>query len=778
MVISRKTGTSRRGESMKRKSRIANFFGRRIIFYKILGLLTALSLITVLIFGVFINQLVLKNQKKNIDDLNLHQLQRISSDVELVFDLLAQGMTRSMWSDDFIDLMITPDQHNADLTFRVIKVLQDQVEENNLVRKSYLYLPYSDEVYVYSGTYMDLVYLGDRQLLYDYLEKREEGRDPEATSEWRILLYNRRIFLATDFCLPNFLGAMFYEINRAELYDIIQAENEKFNTTIYVTDKNGNLLFDYMAAGPQPDDFSQPEMFLTSTGDNRDGSYYMYTSELLDWKYLVRVNPSESAVSLAALAGLLLPGIAFYILISQLFSLYITKSVYSPIDRLMRITANPRKRGKTTDKDKERERKYPDEVDFLELAFQDSLEKNEQHHELMENISDDILEQLLRSILSGKSKGITSIVHTLEGIGRDELNQGHYIVLAAEISYGEKESITMVEQELYQRSFLRLLTHKEKTEFDMVALPMELNRAAIVLCFETDYSVYQIRESARRLTEEICERVRPLPYQVNIGRGNVYDELISIQFSYHEAVKNIQYSQYMEDASDRESVALLPFEGHYYVERAHHGYTLAENGHLGESKAEFDSILDEMLGRERDCQGYLQSLIDDMLEKLISCRVTQEEMKLAGISGSSNENRQLSQDGEPGIFMREFYEKALPLIWESSRKSHNRYVEDAKEYIASHYAEGKLTLNEISEAVGLSPSYLSGIFAEGVNVGLNTYLNDYRIRQAKRFLNETHLNISEIGYKCGFNSAQSFTRVFKKHTGMTPKLFRELPHSE
>lgn len=760
---------------MKQKNRIAGFAGKRIIFFKTLGLLMALSLITVLIFGIFINQLVVKNQKKNIDDLNLHQLQRISSDVELVFDLLAQGMTRSMWSDDFIDLMITPNQHNADLTYRVIRVLKDQVEENDLVRKSYLYLPYSDEVYVYSGTYMELRYLGDRELIHHYLDIREKGREPEAASEWRILLYNRRIFLATDFCLPNFVGAMFYEINRAELYDIIQAENEKFDTTIYVYDRDENLLFDYMAAGPQPEDFSRPELFVTATGEKSSGKYYMYTSELLGWKYLVRVNPNESAVSFAALASLLLPGLAFYILVSQLFSLYITKSVYSPIDRLIHITTNPKRRKNIADKEKER--RHPDEADFLELAFLDSLDKNEQHQELMENISDDILEQLLRSILSGKNRSNQSVAHTLQGIGRADLTEGHYMVLAAEISYGERENLTMIEQELYQRSLLRLLTQREQTEFAMVALPMALNRAAVLLCFDKENSVFRIRETAARLSEEICEGVKLLPYQLKIGKGRVYSDLLSIQFSYHEAVEDIQYLQYMADASDGEGKAAVPFENRYYTERVHHGYSLVENGCMEEAKAEFDSILDEIMEREEAWQGHFQCLIDDMLEKLISCRVTQEEMKQAGISSSPEENQQLAQNGEPRGFMQAFYRRALPLIWESSRKSHNRYVEDAKEYIAAHYTDGKLTLNEISEAVGISPSYLSGIFAEGMGIGLNAYLNDYRIRQAKRFLDETSLNISEIGYKCGFNSAQSFTRVFKKNTGMTPRQFRELPRT-
>lgn len=87
--------------------------------------------------------------------------------------------------------------------------------------------------------------------------------------------------------------------------------------------------------------------------------------------------------------------------------------------------------------------------------------------------------------------------------------------------------------------------------------------------------------------------------------------------------------------------------------------------------------------------------------------------------------------------------------------------------------EGKLNLNAISEAMEISYSYLSAVFAEGTGEGLNAYLNHYRVEQAKRFLVETRLNISEIGYKCGFNSAQSFGRVFKRYAGVSPKQFRE-----
>ncbi len=758
---------------MDKKSGMSGFHGKRVLFIRTLGLLIALSLLTVVIFGVFINQLVVKNQKDKIDELNLNQLQRISSDVELIFDLLAQGMTRSMWSDDFIELMITPDQHNADLAHRIIRVLDDQVNENDLVRKSYLYLPFSDEVYVYSGTYMELEYLGDREMIHDYLRMREENRDPEANSEWRGFLYNRRIFLAADFCLPNFVGAMFYEINRQELYNIIQAENENFNTTIYVYDKEGLLLFDYMAGGLQPDDFSRPDLFLTSTNNNGRGSYYMTTSSRLGWRYLVRVNPEESSVSVGQMISILLPCVVFYILASMLFSLYITRSVYSPINRLLKITTDP-KNGTASRKKIHR---LTTEADFLELAWQDSLDKHEQHQALMANISDELQEQTFRGILTGKDP--EKAEETLRNIGREDLLTGYFVALAVEVFYKDSEKSTMVEQELYQRSLLQILPGQEREDMALVALPMSMTRVAVILRFAPNQSAFQIRERIAQVENAVQESVKSLPYEVKVGRGNTCTELTAIPYSWHEAVEKIRYQRYQEEAetAGEMSQSASQSEEFYYVKMAQHGYQLAENGQCQEAEKEMQSLIREICRREKDAVVCFNRLIDDMMEKLISCRISQAEINEVGVQQCIETYRQMRDMNGRQKQMEVFYQLTLSLVWESSRKSNNHYVQKAKEYIIAHYEEGTLTLAEISDALGISNSYLSSIFTEGTGTGINAWLNEYRIRQAKRFLDETSLNISEIGYKCGFNSAQSFTRVFKKLTGVSPKQYRETPNN-
>lgn len=59
----------------------------------------------------------------------------------------------------------------------------------------------------------------------------------------------------------------------------------------------------------------------------------------------------------------------------------------------------------------------------------------------------------------------------------------------------------------------------------------------------------------------------------------------------------------------------------------------------------------------------------------------------------------------------------------------------------------------------------------GVNI--YEYVLDCRMRKAKELLLKSSEKIQDIGIRVGYDSAQSFTRVFRKHTGQTPTDYRE-----
>lgn len=64
-------------------------------------------------------------------------------------------------------------------------------------------------------------------------------------------------------------------------------------------------------------------------------------------------------------------------------------------------------------------------------------------------------------------------------------------------------------------------------------------------------------------------------------------------------------------------------------------------------------------------------------------------------------------------------------------------------------------------------------------LGMNTtqYIQHKRVERASRLLCNTELTITDIYVKCGFDSANYFTRVFHNITGVTPSAFRRTARS-
>ncbi|MDK2866830.1 MAG: two-component system, response regulator YesN [Clostridiales bacterium] len=100
------------------------------------------------------------------------------------------------------------------------------------------------------------------------------------------------------------------------------------------------------------------------------------------------------------------------------------------------------------------------------------------------------------------------------------------------------------------------------------------------------------------------------------------------------------------------------------------------------------------------------------------------------------------------------------------------HIAHAKSYIEEHFADSNLSLSEVSEACAINSSYLSRLFVEYLSQGFLEYLNKHRIAYSETLLIGSELTVSEIASKSGFNSSQSYIRVFKKYNHETPGLFR------
>jgi AraC-like DNA-binding protein len=87
--------------------------------------------------------------------------------------------------------------------------------------------------------------------------------------------------------------------------------------------------------------------------------------------------------------------------------------------------------------------------------------------------------------------------------------------------------------------------------------------------------------------------------------------------------------------------------------------------------------------------------------------------------------------------------------------------------------KGLPTVQYIAGELNVSPNYLSSLLK--VLTGQNTkqHIHDKLIEKAKEKLSTTNLSVSEIAYELGFEHSQSFSKLFKSKTNLSPLAFRQ-----
>ncbi len=99
-------------------------------------------------------------------------------------------------------------------------------------------------------------------------------------------------------------------------------------------------------------------------------------------------------------------------------------------------------------------------------------------------------------------------------------------------------------------------------------------------------------------------------------------------------------------------------------------------------------------------------------------------------------------------------------------------VARALSYMARQSAE-KLSVPEIAKHVGVGRQTLERGFVKSLGRTINEELIRHRISKLKRLLVESEESIKELSVKVGFGTTANMFPMFKRHTGMTPKEYRE-----
>mgnify|MGYP001152580602 FL=1 len=99
-------------------------------------------------------------------------------------------------------------------------------------------------------------------------------------------------------------------------------------------------------------------------------------------------------------------------------------------------------------------------------------------------------------------------------------------------------------------------------------------------------------------------------------------------------------------------------------------------------------------------------------------------------------------------------------------------IKTALTYISDNY-QNKIYISDLARQVNLNGQYFCRLFKKAIGRSPMAYINEYRIRQAKRLLENTDIAVTEVCLECGFNNLGNFMHEFRRATGTTPLQYRK-----
>jgi AraC-like DNA-binding protein len=100
-------------------------------------------------------------------------------------------------------------------------------------------------------------------------------------------------------------------------------------------------------------------------------------------------------------------------------------------------------------------------------------------------------------------------------------------------------------------------------------------------------------------------------------------------------------------------------------------------------------------------------------------------------------------------------------------------LEDIFRMVNERYTE-ELTSASMAASIDMTTNSFCRFFKAYTDQSFTSFLNSFRLDRAKDLLRNGPESIQEVMYACGFRDAPYFSRVFKKHVGLSPTKYREM----
>lgn len=441
-------------------------------------------------------------------------------------------------------------------------------------------------------------------------------------------------------------------------------------------------------------------------------------------------------------------------------SLYLSKSIYRPIKKLV---------GFFSGKGEAEAKRYKNEFDMIEYNIQSMIYNNVTLRTELSSVLPVAGERLFLKLLTQKD----------EYLAEDELSEllqkydihfryDCYIAAIVNISYTDLfyEDFSPETRKILYESIVPLLVSFVPEDVTLYTLEMEQNRICLIFnvpdasCQSLAYHVMESFQKSFCYDENLIS--------ILIGIGSCCEGFLNLKHSFWEAVKaSSVLSAYSAEKimvySEDMTQSFAEFTGN--EENRLFNYLVAGRGE------EAMQLLDE-IKRKNVVRNLPKAELVQLFLKLY--RTAERVMRTKHIdieevmpeTGAANPTEMPPE--ELDRFVTRIFES---LAKQSASGSKKEVMHEIVAYVEDNY-QNDIYLDFVADRFNLSPKYLSRAFKKYTNVRFVDYLNEIRISHAKELLNTTDETIMDIAKQVGFNSRNTFYRVFKNSQGVTPAEYR------
>ncbi|WP_372661104.1 helix-turn-helix domain-containing protein [Cohnella sp.] len=760
---------------------------------KAVGILSILLLLLVSssIFSIYI--FFNKELKRQLTDTNMELLGQLDQKLELTMknmDKLAIQMLNNRDITRFYDYELN-EQESRSNSFRISNYFADVVSSNEYVFSIDLY-SYSKHQLV-SGTL-----LNEQEFIQSY-QWVNDFEPFEGYSKWmstrRVVLdqsnypiYRNVVTFVRTYPLisdPDVRkGAIAVNIKEELLYDLIRKTSDQDEGETFVIDANGVVVLhrDKKILGINISEMPYIQSILNKTQSNghisaeveqTPSSIFYVNQDYTGWKIVrfipeVQFNQPLSVVRY----GLLLLAIVLFVM-SMLFVAVVGGWTLKPVNRFIqsmtgRLTVHPK--GHLI-------QKYSDEFQYFESTVEHILQDRELLYKQVNESKPLMKWQLLTELLSNRDKKWSSLQSYMDKIGI-RLKDGQFVVMYVEFDNKHKIA-TMQDMHLYAYALCNIAEELMNAESLGIAVEVDNGKCAVIMSFgDQDSAEYNVMRAVS-VADLMRNFVREYFNQtITVGIGDSVNSFNDIHLSYKQSIEAFRYKLVMggnsiitnEEITSDQSPQFYRFFA--MTDGIVVSVKMADSEKLRYQVGKwFELFAEQNVPPEMIMQLIVQCLME-VATVAAEIGVNVEEI-LPGrdMYDVLNQYEQLDHLQQHTVNVLEHF---IERIREKrNSRDRNEVIDKVLLYIQQQYNRSDMSLNLLASEFRLSVSYLSKLFKEQKECNFIDYLMDYRMSKAMEMLVGTDEMIRTIAEKVGYSNVNSFVRIFKKISGLTPTEYRE-----